>query len=43
MGNPAALKRALTKEELELFGNHYKAYVGYKDEYLDPDLVKLIR
>lgn len=42
MGNPAILKRALTTEERLLFGNHYKAYVGYKDEYLDPDLVKLL-
>jgi carbonic anhydrase/acetyltransferase-like protein (isoleucine patch superfamily) len=40
MGNPAVLKRALTPEELELFGNHYKAYIGYKNEYLDSELVK---
>jgi carbonic anhydrase/acetyltransferase-like protein (isoleucine patch superfamily) len=42
MGNPAVLKRALTKEELEGYGNHYKSYVAYKDEYLDPNIVKLI-
>lgn len=42
MGNPAVLKRALTQEERELFGNHYKAYVGYKDIYLDSELVKLL-
>jgi carbonic anhydrase/acetyltransferase-like protein (isoleucine patch superfamily) len=42
MGNPAIVKRALTPDERKLFGNHYKAYVGYKDEYLDPNLVKLL-
>lgn len=42
MGNPAVVKRQLTDEERELFGNHYKAYVLYKDEYLDPNLVKLL-
>lgn len=42
MGNPAVLKRMLTKEEREGYGNHYKAYVEYKDEYLDPQIVKLI-
>ena len=42
MGNPAVLKRVLTNEELVGYGNHYKSYVDYKDEYLNPDLVKLI-
>lgn len=42
MGNPAVLKRELTPEERLQYGNHYKAYVAYKDEYLDPDQVKLI-
>ena len=40
MGNPAILKRELTEAERKLFGNHYRAYVGYKDEYLDPTIVK---
>ncbi len=40
MGNPAILKRSLTADEIELFGNHYKAYVIYKDEYLDSNVVK---
>ena len=35
-------KQPETPEEKTLFGNHYKAYVVYKDEYLDPNLVKLI-
>jgi carbonic anhydrase/acetyltransferase-like protein (isoleucine patch superfamily) len=42
MGNPAIVKRELTSIEREGFGNHYKAYVGYKEEYLDPDVVKLL-
>ncbi|MGZ3788973.1 MAG: gamma carbonic anhydrase family protein [Bacteriovorax sp.] len=40
MGNPAVLKRKLTPEELELYGNHYLAYIEYKDEFLDPEVVK---
>lgn len=42
MGNPAVVKRPLTPEEITQYGNHYKAYVLYKEEYLDPDMVKLI-
>lgn len=42
MGNPAVVKRELTPEEKVLFANHYKAYVKYKAEYLDPDMVKLL-
>lgn len=42
MGNPAVVKRPLTPDERESYGNHYKAYVGYKDLYLDPNLVKLL-
>lgn len=42
MGNPAVVKRALNPDERDLFGNHYKSYVEYKDEYLDPNLVKLL-
>ena len=40
MGNPAILKRSLTADEVELYGNHYKAYLIYKDEYLDSSVVK---
>jgi gamma-carbonic anhydrase len=39
MGNPAVVKRLLTDEEAELYRNHYKAYVKYKDDYLDSNLV----
>lgn len=42
MGNPAVLKRQLTSEERELFGNHYKSYVEYKNEYLDSELVAFL-
>lgn len=42
MGNPATVKRALTPDEVLLYGNHYKAYVLYKEEYLDSELVKLL-
>lgn len=42
MGNPAVVKRELTKEEREAYGNHFKSYVGYKEEFLDPNIVQLI-
>jgi carbonic anhydrase/acetyltransferase-like protein (isoleucine patch superfamily) len=42
MGNPAVLKRQLTPFERELYGNHYLSYLSYKDDYLNPDLVKLL-
>lgn len=42
MGNPAIVKRSLTDDEAALYANHYKAYVRYKEEYLDPEIVKVI-
>ncbi len=42
MGNPAVVKRELTAEERLQYGNHYKAYVLYKEEYLDENLVRLV-
>jgi carbonic anhydrase/acetyltransferase-like protein (isoleucine patch superfamily) len=42
MGNPAVVKRELTEDEIALYGNHYKNYVLYKDEYLNGEDVKLI-
>ncbi len=36
-GVPAKLDRPLTPEEIDLYSNHYKSYVGYKDEFLDPE------
>lgn len=43
MGNPAVVRRPLTPEEVTRYGNHYKSYVGYKDEYLDPSVVTRIK
>jgi carbonic anhydrase/acetyltransferase-like protein (isoleucine patch superfamily) len=43
MGNPAKVTRELTDEEAKLYANHYRAYVGYKEEYLDSEIVKLIK
>ncbi len=43
MGNPAKVTRELTEDEVKLYSNHYRAYVGYKEEYLDETIVKLIK
>jgi carbonic anhydrase/acetyltransferase-like protein (isoleucine patch superfamily) len=34
MGNPAKLTRELTPSEAHGYANHYRAYLGYKDQYL---------
>jgi carbonic anhydrase/acetyltransferase-like protein (isoleucine patch superfamily) len=34
MGRPAQVTRPLTPEELQRYGNHYKSYVNYKNQYL---------
>jgi gamma-carbonic anhydrase len=34
MGNPAKVVRPLTPEERTGYGNHYKSYVAYKEQYL---------
>ncbi len=33
-GRPAVVERPLGPEELERVSNHYRAYVGYKEQYL---------
>lgn len=33
-GRPAAVERALTPEEVDRISNHYRSYIGYKDQYL---------
>lgn len=33
-GRPAVVERALTEEEVLRISNHYKSYLGYKEEYL---------
>jgi carbonic anhydrase/acetyltransferase-like protein (isoleucine patch superfamily) len=42
MGNPAIVKRALSSEEITMYGNHYKYYVVYKEEYLNGTDVQLL-
>lgn len=34
MGMPAKVIRPLSDEEIDKYSNHYKSYVGYKDEFL---------
>lgn len=36
-GRPAVVERALNPEEISKISNHYKSYVGYKDDYLKMD------
>ncbi len=38
MGRPAQLTRPLTPEERERWANHYKSYLGYKEQYLAMEL-----
>lgn len=33
-GRPAVVERPLTPEEIERVSNHYKSYLGYKEQYL---------
>lgn len=33
-GRPAVVERALTPEEVARTSNHYKSYLGYKEQYL---------
>lgn len=35
IGSPAILKRQLSEQELEEYGQHYRSYVQTKNEYLD--------
>jgi carbonic anhydrase/acetyltransferase-like protein (isoleucine patch superfamily) len=36
MGSPAKVVRPLTEAEIKGYSNHYKAYLGYKENYLNP-------
>jgi carbonic anhydrase/acetyltransferase-like protein (isoleucine patch superfamily) len=38
MGSPAKVVRELNDLELAGYGQHFKSYIGYKNQYLDPDL-----
>ena len=42
MGAPAIVKRELTKEEIQMYGNQYKLYIKEKTEYSDSEIVKKI-
>jgi len=35
-GRPAVVERELSPEEIFKISNHYKSYVNYKEQYLDP-------
>tara|TARA_R110002049_G_scaffold22203_3_gene79881 strand:+ start:100 stop:630 length:531 start_codon:yes stop_codon:yes gene_type:complete len=43
MGSPAKVARPLTDKELDGYGNHFKSYIDYKDEFLDEAVVRLIK
>ncbi|MCO4753851.1 MAG: gamma carbonic anhydrase family protein [Bacteriovoracaceae bacterium] len=40
MGSPARRVRELTEEEVNFVKNHYKSYLGYSKEFMDPNIVK---
>lgn len=40
VGSPAKAIRPLDPKEIEMYCNHYKSYVTYKDEYLNSEIVK---
>jgi len=42
IGAPAIVKRELTKEEIQTYGNQYKLYLKEKTEYSDSEIVKKI-
>jgi carbonic anhydrase/acetyltransferase-like protein (isoleucine patch superfamily) len=43
MGNPAIIKRALTEEEIEIYSNHFTTYVKNKNDFLNSEIVKLLK
>lgn len=42
IGSPCEIKKELSEKELEFFSINYKNYKKYKEEYLNPEIVKLI-
>ena len=40
IGAPAIVKRELTKEEIQMYGNQFKLYLKEKTEYSDSEIVK---
>lgn len=43
IGNPAVVKRKLSDEELELYGQHFKSYEGYSKQFLDTNCFEEIQ
>lgn len=43
MGSPCVVKKELSDKERELYSVNYKNYKRYKEEYLNPEIVKLIK
>lgn len=41
-GSPAKVERPLTLREVNIYSNHYKSYLVYKDEFIDKKLFELI-
>lgn len=41
-GSPAKAERHLTSEEMNIYSNHYKSYLVYKDEFIDKNLFELV-
>ncbi len=42
IGSPAVVKRKLTEDELELYGQHFKSYEKYSKQFLDSDCFEKI-
>lgn len=42
-GSPAKVERSLTQEEVNIYSNHYKSYLVYKDEFVDNNSFELIK
>lgn len=42
-GTPARLERALTEKEINQYSNHYKSYVGYKNQFNNKEKFFLLK
>ncbi len=42
MGAPAVIKKELSESEREKYSENYKNYKRYKEDYLNPNIVKII-
>lgn len=41
-GTPAKVERSLTESEFQMYSNHYKSYLTYKNQFNDSNLFELI-